>query len=185
MQCQSDVTLSRSDQTQQQAACSQLAAIEQRFHQLFQTAGKPVKHDHNSMLRANIYQSKQQYVELASQHFLMPTDNGGMYLEGTPSDPDNQARFIAYQATWLQPEFVVWNLEHEYVHYLDGRFNQYGSFGHYPLNRTTWWSEGLAEFIAHGQCFAGNIAGGIARHENDCLGCFFHLAIAAKSKTDP
>ena len=56
----------------------------------------------------------------------------------------------------------MWNLRHEYVHYLDGRFNQYGSFGHYPLNRTTWWSEGLAEFIAHGQCFArglDNVAG--------------------------
>ena len=148
--------------TQQQAACEQLAAIEQRFHQLFQTAGKPVKHDHNSMLRANIYASKQQYTEFAGQHFQMPTDNGGMYLEGLPDQPGNQAEFVAYQREQGQ----VWNLSHEFVHYLDGRFNLYGDFcatlhdSHAPPENCptpapdtpylVWWTEGMAEYVAHG-----------------------------------
>ena len=149
-------------QAQQHAACEQLAAIEQRFHQLFQTAGKPVKHDHNSMLRANIYQSKQQYVEFAGKHFQMPTDNGGMYLEGLPDQPGNQAEFVAYQREQGQ----VWNLSHEFVHYLDGRFNLYGDFcatlhdSHAPPENCptpapdtpylVWWTEGIAEYVAHG-----------------------------------
>lgn len=149
-------------QAQQQAACAQLAAIEQRFHQLFQTAGKPVKHDQNSMLRANIYASKQQYTDFAGQHFQMPTDNGGMYLEGLPDQPGNQAEFVAYQREQGQ----VWNLSHEFVHYLDGRFNLYGDFcatlhdSHAPPENCpkpspdspylVWWTEGMAEYVAHG-----------------------------------
>ncbi|WP_206099511.1 collagenase [Rheinheimera riviphila] len=163
-QCSTSLTLRSAalTQPQQQAACAQLAAIEQRFHQLFQTAGKPVKHDHNTMLRANIYQSKQQYVEFAGQHFQMPTDNGGMYLEGFPDLPGNQAEFVAYQREQGQ----VWNLSHEFVHYLDGRFNLYGDFcatlhdSHAPPENCPtpapdtpyliWWTEGMAEYVAHG-----------------------------------
>jgi hypothetical protein len=148
--------------TQEQAACAQLAAIEQRFHQLFQSAGKAVKHDHNRMLRANIYKSKQQYTEFAGLHFQMPTDNGGMYLEGLPDQPGNQAEFVAYQREQGQ----VWNLSHEFVHYLDGRFNLYGDFcanlhdSHSPPENCptpapdtpylVWWTEGMAEYVAHG-----------------------------------
>ncbi len=59
----------------------------------------------------------------------------------------------------------------------DGRFNQYGSFGHYPLNRTTWWSEGLAEFVAHGQCFARGLDNVAGRPANDrpALADILHL----------
>ena len=46
----------------------------------------------------------------------MNTDNGGMYLEGSPNVAGNQARFVAYEAEWKQPDFHVWNLQHEYVH---------------------------------------------------------------------
>jgi hypothetical protein len=163
-QCSASLTLRSAALTpaQQQAACAQLAAIEQRFHQLFQSAGKAVKHDHNTMLRANIYQSKQQYVEFAGQHFQMPTDNGGMYLEGFPDQPGNQAEFVAYQREQGQ----VWNLSHEFVHYLDGRFNLYGDFcatlhdSHAPPENCptpapdtpylVWWTEGMAEYVAHG-----------------------------------
>ncbi|MDF4805398.1 collagenase, partial [Vibrio parahaemolyticus] len=46
------------------------------------------------------------------------------------------------------PDHFVWNLEHEYVHYLDGRFDLYGGFGH-PTEKVVWWSEGIAEYIAN------------------------------------
>ena len=44
----------------------------------------------------------------------------------------------------------MWNLNHEYVHYLDGRYNKYGGFGHFA-EHLVWWSEGLAELIAKAQ----------------------------------
>lgn len=55
--------------------------------------------------------------------------------KGDPSDPDNQARFIAYRAEWLDG-FAVWNLCHEYSHYLDGRYTIQGTFSN-PASTTS------------------------------------------------
>ncbi|WP_394390632.1 collagenase [Shewanella woodyi] len=52
-----------------------------------------------------------------------------------------------FRQFWIQPEFAIWNLNHEYVHYLDGHFVKYGGFGHFP-SKMVWWPEGLAEYIA-------------------------------------
>lgn len=150
---------------QEQAACQQLGQLEKKFHQLFAGNGKvlaPVKQDNNQSLRANIYRNKNSFAEQASMHFNMPVNNGGMYLEGTPERADNHAEFVAYQSE----QGSVHNLGHEYIHYLDGRFNLYGDFcanlhdSHAapekcpkPAPQTpylVWWSEGLAEYIAHG-----------------------------------
>jgi microbial collagenase len=108
-------------------------------------------------LEVVIFKSSTDYQNFAGDFFGINTNNGGMYLEGTPSDPDNQARFIAYQATWLQPSFVVWNLEHEYIHYLDGRYNQWGSFSDQPDN-LVWWGEGLAEYLSQPNTNANALA---------------------------
>jgi microbial collagenase len=155
--CSPTLRLRAQDLSQDQAdgICRELGAEEQQFHQQMETGWQPVSDDNNEALELVIFNSSADWARYGSALFGgVSTDNGGIYLEGDPARPGNQARFFAYEAEWKRPAFQVWNLRHEYVHYLDGRFNQYGSFGHYPLNRTTWWSEGLAEFIAHGQCFA-------------------------------
>ncbi|WP_438833913.1 collagenase [Aeromonas oralensis] len=163
--CSPTLRLRAQDLTMAQAEgiCRELGAEEQQFHQQMETGWQPVADDHNEALELVVFNSSADWKRYGSALFGgVSTDNGGIYLEGDPARPGNQARFFAYEAEWKRPAFQVWNLRHEYVHYLDGRFNQYGSFGHYPLNRTTWWSEGLAEFIAHGQCFArglDNVAG--------------------------
>ncbi len=126
--------------------CSSLSSKETDFHQIFATP-QPVANDNNTDLEVVIFKSSTDYQNFAGDFFDINTNNGGMYLEGTPSDPDSQARFIAYQATWLAPSFVVWNLQHEYIHYLDGRFNQWGSFSDQPDN-LVWWGEGLAEYLS-------------------------------------
>ena len=45
----------------------------------------------------------------------------------------------------------VWNLQHEYVHHLDGRFNLAGNFGDDQVfsHKTIWWTEGLAEYVSN------------------------------------
>jgi len=147
---------------QASAICTELTAVEQRFHQLLNTGQTPVADDGNTALRANIYASRADFERFAGAHFNMPTDNGGMYLEGLPDKPGNQAEFVAYQ----RASGEVWNLRHEYVHYLDGRFNLHGDFcanlhdSHaapencpQPAPLTpylVWWTEGLAEYIAQG-----------------------------------
>ncbi|WP_196138693.1 collagenase [Aliikangiella sp. G2MR2-5] len=165
----SDTAVIRSENLtlqEQKSTCSKLSEIESIFHGVFNTKGKPVENDHNLSIRVNVYASRDSFVKNAKQHFNMPTDNGGMYLEGLPDKEHNQAEFVTYQRE-VNNRKVIWNLEHEYVHYLDGRFNLYGDFcaslhdSHSPpencakpaplLPHTVWWTEGVAEYIAWGK----------------------------------
>lgn len=129
------------------AICQSLAQQEQAFHTLFNTSSDtPVADDQNTDLEVVIFSSYSDYDNYAGNFFGISTNNGGMYLEGDPWTTGNQARFIAHQATWL-PDFAVWNLNHEYVHYLDGRFNKWGNFNEQPAN-SVWWGEGIAEYLS-------------------------------------
>jgi collagenase len=146
---------------QVEKACKQLIAQENKFHQTFHTVNKPVADDNNNNLRINFYHTRDDYIKYANAHFNMPTDNGGMYLEGYPDRVNNHAEFVAYEKNG-----GLWNLSHEYVHYLDGRFNRYGDYctglhdDHagpefcpepnlaYPHG--VWWTEGLAEYLSKG-----------------------------------
>ena len=172
-------------------ACKSLGDIEQRFHALFGTSGKPVANDFNDSLRANIYRSRDDYERYAGTHFNIPVDNGGMYLEGLPGKPGNQAEFIASQT----PEGTIRNLEHEFVHFLDARFNLYGDFcrnlhdSHSPPENCprpapptpylVWWTEGVAEYVARGTDHPKAMA--IARTKEFALGELFDTGYEQKT----
>lgn len=161
--CNTSITIRSQALTQApiDSACKTLISRENKFHQMFNTFGKPVVDDNNHSLRANFYHTRDDYVKYATAHFNMPTNNGGMYLEGYPDRKNNHAEFVAYEKNG-----ALWNLEHEYVHYLDGRYNRYGDYcsglhdDHegpefcpkpnltYPHG--VWWSEGIAEYLAKG-----------------------------------
>lgn len=149
--CSSTLKIRAQEMTGSQlnATCADLSAEEALFHQRLQTNQTPVPDDYNTDLRVVVFDDYNQYDTYGYDLFGINTNNGGMYIEGTPSNPGNQASFYAHEASWLRPEFSIWNLEHEYVHYLDGRFVAYGGFNHYPGNMV-WWSEGLAEYLSLG-----------------------------------
>lgn len=137
----------------QSLICQKLLNQEERFFNAFNlNKHTPVIDDHNNRLQVFIFSSPSEWKLLGSLFFKVPTNNGGIYMEGNPKNQKNTPKFYAYAADWFK-EFYIWNLEHEYTHYLDGRYNQYGVYGHYPLNKTTWWTEGVAEYLAHGECF--------------------------------
>jgi len=129
-----------------QQSCDELSDQEAYFHNKLQTNQIPVADDYNDQLEIVVFDSSDDYSAYSGILFGNDTNNGGIYLEGDPSDSNNTARFIAYEATWL-PDFQVWNLSHEYVHYLDGRFNMKGNFSDYLTADTVWWLEGFAEYI--------------------------------------
>lgn len=130
--------------------CQVVGGQEAYFHDRLGTAGRPVADDNNAALEMVVFNSSTDYGTYAGAIYGIDTNNGGMYLEGDPSASGNQARFIAYEAEWLQPEtFEIWNLTHEYVHYLDGRFNMHGDFGDAISQDTIWWIEGLAEYMSY------------------------------------
>lgn len=135
--------------TQLQDSCNILGAEEGYFHNMLVTNQQPVANDNNKSLELVVFDDYTNYSKYAGVLFGISTDNGGMYLEGDPADVNNQARFIAHEASWLRPAFSVWNLEHEYVHYLDGRFDMAGDFGAGVEKPTVWWIEGVAEYLSH------------------------------------
>ena len=130
-------------------SCTKLTSQESHFHNVLETQQQATANDNNEALRVVAFKNWSQYNYYGQLVFDIQTDNGGMYIEGTPSKPGNQATFFAYRQWWIEPEFAIWNLNHEYVHYLDGHFVKYGGFGHFP-SKMVWWSEGLAEYIAQG-----------------------------------
>ncbi|MCH2057368.1 MAG: collagenase [Thalassotalea sp.] len=129
------------------SSCQKLLGQESFFHSTLATNVEPVPNDFNEKLRVVIFDNYSEYNRHGQLKFNIFTNNGGMYIEGTPSADVNQATFYAFEHFWDQSKFGVWNLNHEYVHYLDGRFVKYGGFGHYP-EKLVWWAEGLAEYIS-------------------------------------
>lgn len=151
-QCSDSLKIRAQDLYNDQAAwiCEVLGNQESNFHAILGSGYQPVADDNNEALELVIFNSATDYQTYAGQFFGIATNNGGMYLEGAPINEKNQARFIAYEAAWMQPNFHVWNLQHEYVHYLDGRFDLYGGFQLGMTVNTVWWSEGLGEYISYG-----------------------------------
>ncbi|MET3132949.1 microbial collagenase [Oxalobacteraceae bacterium GrIS 1.11] len=134
---------------QMQDSCAILATEETYFHNMLQTKRVPVANDNNTSLELVVFDDYTNYSKYAGVIYGISTDNGGMYLEGDPSVVGNQARFIAHEASWLRPVFQVWNLQHEYIHYLDGRFDMLGDFNAGTAKPTVWWIEGLAEYLSN------------------------------------
>ncbi|WP_231618713.1 collagenase [Nonomuraea sp. SBT364] len=129
-------------------SCSSLAGQDAFFHGLARDSG-PVSGDGNTTLEVVVFDSSTDYQTYAGAMFGIDTNNGGMYLEGDPAAAGNQPRFIAYEAEWLRPGFQIWNLNHEYTHYLDGRFNMHGDFTAGVSTPTIWWIEGFAEYVSY------------------------------------
>lgn len=129
-------------------ACTSLKGQDAYFHQVARDSG-PVAGDHNTTIEVVVFDSSTDYQTYAGAVYGIDTDNGGMYLEGDPSAAGNQPRFIAYEAEWLRPDFQIWNLNHEYTHYLDGRFDMADDFEAGVTTPTIWWVEGFAEYVSY------------------------------------
>ncbi|MCP3163931.1 M9 family metallopeptidase [Myxococcus qinghaiensis] len=144
-------------------SCAQLATQESSFHDKLQTNRVPVASDNNTSLEVVVFDSRFDYQTYAGVLFGVTTNSGGMYLEGDPAASGNQARFIAYEAEWLRPTFEIWNLRHEYIHYLDGRFNMKGDFPTSSSQPTIWWIEGLAEYLSKQEDNGSAVTSGTSR----------------------
>ncbi len=145
------------NQAQRNWTCSSLGAHETYFHSTMQTNETPVIPDDNDKLRMVVFNDATEWSVYGGALFGASTDNGGLYLEGDPSVAGDQATFFAYEDVPARPTFDIWNLRHEYMHYLDGRFNTQGDFGDVNANgtgKTVWYGEGIAEFISRKSCNA-------------------------------
>lgn len=149
--CSPTLRIRAQSMTQAQLAetCNIQSGQESYFHQQVASNKIPVANDNNTQLEMNVFSSSSDYATYAGAIFGIDTNNGGMYLEGDPAVAGNQPRFIAYQAEWVLPKFEIWNLTHEYVHYLDGRFDMFGDFNAAMGVNSVWWVEGFAEYMSY------------------------------------
>ncbi|MER5641772.1 collagenase [Kitasatospora sp. NPDC002227] len=147
--CSPSITIIAQSMTADQlaATCTSLKGEDAFFHNIVKDKGA-VANDYNTTIQVVVFNSSADYKKYAGIIFDMSTDNGGMYLEGNPADKTNQPRFVAYHAEWV-PDFSIWNLNHEYTHYLDGRFDMYGNFAAGTSTPTVWWIEGFAEYESY------------------------------------
>ncbi|MFJ3792320.1 collagenase [Kitasatospora sp. NPDC090091] len=136
------------DATQLNTACTSLNGQDAYFHTVARDNG-PVADDRNTTIEVVVFHGRFDYGVFAAMIYGIDTNNGGMYLEGNPAAAGNQPRFLAYEAEWVRPDFQVWNLNHEYTHYLDGRFDMYGDFNAGTATPTVWWVEGFAEYVSY------------------------------------
>lgn len=148
--CSDSITIRAQDMAAEEleASCTSLRNQDAYFHEVARDNG-PVADDNNKTIEVVAFDSSTDYRTYAGVIFGIDTNNGGMYLEGDPKVKGNQPRFIAYEAEWARPDFQIWNLNHEYTHYLDGRYNMYGDFEAGMTTPTVWWVEGFAEYVSY------------------------------------
>ncbi|NRA60990.1 MAG: collagenase [Psychrobium sp.] len=156
--CTDNITI-RAQSTISQAtldqSCADMALQESEYHAFFNTSRTPVAGDLNEHIEVIAFSSPAEYEKYAPEFFGIGTDNGGMYLEGTPNQVGNQARFIAMQCPddWVggSCQYIdqIYNLKHEFTHYLDGRYVKAGTYGSFDYNVS--WSEGMAEYMSMGK----------------------------------
>ncbi len=158
-ECDGPAIIRGQNMTQEQAqmSCDTLNAKEADFHLVTNSGYRPVNDDLNDSVEVAVFDSHADYVTYSSFLFGNTTNNGGQYLEGLPSNINNQARFIAYRQD-NEKGFSILNLEHEYIHYLDGRFNQHGSFNeNLREGYIIWWLEGFAEYMSYKNSYSAAI----------------------------
>ncbi|MEU9191877.1 collagenase [Streptomyces hundungensis] len=131
------------------AACTSVKGQDAYFHSIVKDSG-PVADDHNTNIEIVTFASPKDYQTYSGWIFGNSTNNGGEYLEGNPSDPANQARFLSYVKS-VGDGFPgdIWNLNHEYTHYLDGRYDMAGDFEAGQGVPDIWWIEGFAEYVSY------------------------------------
>ena len=91
--------------------CTKLTSQETFFHQTINSQNQPVSNDLNTKLRVVIFDNYSEYNRWGQLFFNIGTDNGGMYIEGTPEKAGNQATFYSFEAFWQQTDVFGLELE--------------------------------------------------------------------------
>lgn len=156
-QCPSDpIKIVSQGMTSQQFSdtCATLHSEVGYIHGLMKDSG-PVAGDNTVGLEIDEFNSSADYATYAGYLYGISTNNGGLSLEGDPSQPGNIAHFYCYHADWITADWEIWNLWHEFTHYMDAKYDLSGDFSAAPTSNadlpysTVWWIEGFAEYVSY------------------------------------
>ncbi|GAA2152579.1 collagenase [Kitasatospora kazusensis] len=130
------------------AVCASLQGEDTFFHNMVKDNG-PVPGQYDKIITLGVFSNNADYVNYSWAIFGNSTDNGGQTVMD-PTDPNNQAVSVMYQKSWNDGFTAnVWNLNHEYTHYLDGIYDMKGNFGTEISVPDIWWIEGVAEYESY------------------------------------
>ena len=140
------------DDDQLALACERLDCVAATFHRLFDTGCQPVAFDFNDHLDVYVFHDISSCEDYSSAAFFRNADTcSGIYYEWDPADRSTRPYFVATEfEAWENPPdpfLSIWNFEHEYAHYLDGRYNRLGGYRG-DIDSIHWWTEGIAEYLA-------------------------------------
>ncbi|MEU1628031.1 collagenase [Streptomyces sp. NPDC020096] len=131
------------------AACSNLAGQDSYFQGVVKDRG-PIPNQYNTTDNVVVFSSRLNYVIYAGAIYGVPTNNGGITLYGDPSAPANQDYSILYQDP--SPDGYtdnIWNLNYEYTHFLDARYDTKGTWTQIESEPNIWWVEGISGYISY------------------------------------
>ncbi|WP_371493857.1 collagenase [Kitasatospora sp. NBC_00374] len=130
------------------AVCASLRGEDTFFHNLVKDNG-PIPGQYDKTITLAVFANQADYLTYSWAIYGNSTDNGGQTLMD-PTDPNNQAVSVMYQKSWNDSfPANVWNLNHEYTHYLDSIHNMKGSFTTETSVPDIWWIEGVAEYESY------------------------------------
>ncbi|GAB2729322.1 collagenase [Kitasatospora kifunensis] len=150
--CSSEITILAQSlsATQLDAACSELAGQDAYFQGVVKDNG-PIPNQYNDTDNIVVFSSSLDYEIYAPVIYGVTTDNGGITLYGTPSTPGNQDYSILYQDPGTDGYTDnIWNLNYEYTHFLDARYDTMGTWADMETEPNIWWIEGISGYITYG-----------------------------------
>ncbi|MFE1172235.1 collagenase [Streptomyces sp. NPDC058773] len=132
-----------------EAACTSVLGQGAYVRDLVKNDG-PIPNQYESTIELVVFGSRNDYRTYAGAIFGVDTDNGGITMIGDPAEPDNKPLSIMYQRSDDNGfPARIWNLNHEYTHYLDARDDMKGDFGQQTSVPDVWWIEGLGEYVSY------------------------------------
>lgn len=149
--CTSTITITAQalDSSQLAAVCSSLSDQVPYFANLVNASG-PIQGQNISGENMVVFSSRLDYQIYAPAIYGVDTNNGGITIVGDPSQPGNSAYSLMYQASYAT-DFTadIWNLNHEFTHYLDAVYDTKGDFNAEIAVPDVWWIEGIAEYTSY------------------------------------
>lgn len=135
---------------QRDIVCDRLELTQKRFKEQWRAIDpdivQPIEKDLNHRVVAELYSNMKNFTTWMK--YLQDSSNSsGVFHEESPEDPKSpRAAFRTFNGLhWTNGITHYWNLEHEFAHYLDGRYLKKGNYMTAVNHKISWWSEGLAQ----------------------------------------
>ncbi|MFE3502234.1 collagenase [Kitasatospora sp. NPDC059160] len=128
--------------------CASLRGEDTFFHNLVKDDG-PIPGQYGKSITLAVFANRDDYLTYSWAIYNNSTDNGGQTVMDV-TDPNNKPVSVMYKKSYIDGfPANVWNLNHEYTHYLDNIYDMKGNFGTEISVPDIWWIEGVAEYESY------------------------------------